>query len=329
MAPGLRTASSAGRRDNLRNRLKEWLFLEGSRHVVAIGIIAVFVGALGTLVSTDVIAVGADSSVASVFASGIISGVVTLVTIAASINQLVLSRVFGSPGKLRDRLEGSRDLRERVERLAGQPSSPNDPAAFLSLLATTLSERATAALSTVEQTAADSPAAVTDALTDIAEYGRSIDTQVEDGTPIIDILGVIVGPEYATNITAVRHLRNEYGESFSANTRAELEAVDELLESVAVVRQFYKTLALQQDLAILSRHLIYSGLTALLVSISMALVYRTDTVMLSPSALAVIVPVAVGVVVAPLALFGAYIIRAATVAYQTLSVGPFVPPGER
>jgi hypothetical protein len=61
----------------------------------------------------------------------------------------------------------------------------------------------------------------------------------------------------------------------------------------------------------------------------MALVYRTDTVMISPSALAVLVLVAVGVVVAPLALFGAYIIRAAMVAYQTLSVGPFVPPGER
>ena len=190
-------------------------------------------------------------------------------------------------------------------------------------------ERATAALSTVEGTAADSPAAVTDTLTDIVEYGRSINTQVEDGTPIIDILGVIVGPEYVINITAVQHLRNEYGESLPENTRAELEAVDELLESVAVVRQFYKTLALQQDLAILSRHLIYSGVTALLVSISMAPVYRTGTVMISPSALAVLVLVAVGVVVAPLALFGAYIIRAAMVACQTLSVGPFVPPGER
>jgi len=138
-----------------------------------------------------------------------------------------------------------------------------------------------------------------------------------------------VGPECAINITAVQHLRNEYGESLPENTRAELEAVDELLESVAVVRQFYKTLALQQDLAILSRHLIYSGVTALLVSISMAPVCRTDTVMISPSALAVLVLVAVGVVVAPLALFGAYIIRATMVACQTLSVGPFVPPGER
>ncbi|MGB9933414.1 hypothetical protein [Haloarcula amylolytica] len=288
-----------------------------------------FVVALGGLVWTGVVAVGADSSVASVFASGIISGVVTLVTIAVSINQLVLSRVFGSPGKLSDRLDGSRDLRERVERLADQPSSPNDPAAFLSLLSTTLSERATAALSGIEQSATDSPAEIADALTDVAEYGRSINTQVEDETPITDILGIIVGSEYAMNIAAVRHLRNEYGESLSATTRAEMEALDELLESVAVVRQFYKTLALQQDLAILSRHLIYTGLTALFVSISMALVYRTETVMIPSSTLVILVPVAVGVVVSPIALFSAYILRAATVAYRTVSVGPFVPPGGR
>jgi len=329
MVSGLQTKSSAGRQDSFHNRLKEWLFLEGNRFTVAIGIVAMFVVALGSLVWTGMVAVGADSSVASVFASGIISGVVTLVTIAVSINQLVLSRVFGSPGKLSDRLDGSRDLRERVERLADQPSSPNDPAAFLSLLSTTLSERATAALSGMEQSATDSPAEIADALTDVAEYGRSINTQVEDGTPITDILGIIVGSEYAMNIAAVRHLRNEYGESLSATTRAEMEALDELLESVAVVRQFYKTLALQQDLAILSRHLIYTGLTALFVSISMALVYRTETVMIPSSTLVILVPVAVGVVVSPIALFSAYILRAATVAYRTVSVGPFVPPGGR
>jgi len=329
MVSGLQTKSSAGRQDSFHNRLKEWLFLEGNRFTVAIGIVAMFVVALGSLVWTGMVAVGADSSVASVFASGIISGVVTLVTIAVSINQLVLSRVFGSPGKLSDRLDGSRDLRERVERLADQPSSPNDPAAFLSLLSTTLSERATAALSGMEQSATDSPAEIADALTDVAEYGRSINTQVEDGTPITDILGIIVGSEYAMNIAAVRHLRNEYGESLSATTRAEMEALDELLESVAVVRQFYKTLALQQDLAILSRHLIYTGLTALFVSISMALVYRTETVMIPASTLVILVPVAVGVVVSPIALFSAYILRAATVAYRAVSVGPFVPPGGR
>lgn len=329
MDSGVRTESSAGGQDDIRSRLQDWLFLEADRRIVAISIVALFVGVLGTFVSTGVVAVGPGSSVANVFGSGLTSGVVTLVTIAVSINQLILSRVFGSPGKLAERLDGSRDIRERVEQLADQPSSPNDPAAFLSLLAVTLSERATAALTMVEQSETDPPAAVTESLRDIAEYGRNIDSQVEPGTPVADVLGIIVGPEYAINIAAVRHLRNEYGEVLTAETQTEMEAVDKLLESFAVIRQFFKTLALQQDFAILSRQLLYSGLLALLVSVSLTLVYRAETAMIAPSELAVVVPIALGVVITPIALFAAYVLRAATVAFRTVSVGPFVPPSGR
>jgi len=329
MASDLRTASSAGGPTGLQDRVVNWLFFEGDRRVVAGGIVVVLVVVFGGLVSAGVLAVGAGSSVASAFGSGLTAGVVTLLTIALSINQLILSRVFGSPGKLSDRLEGARDVRGRVERLAGQPSSPNDPATFLTLLATTLTERATAGLSATEQAGGGPPSAVTDALADIAEYGRSIDAQVEPDTPVADVLGIIIGPEYATNMVAVRHVRNEYGESLSPDVREELEALDELLESVAVVRQFFKTVALQQDFAALSRLLVYTGLVALLGSVCMTLVYSTESVTLAEPTLRVVVPVAFGVVVTPVALFAAFILRAASVAYRTISVGPFVPPEER
>jgi len=313
----------------VRERFLDWLFLEGDRRLIAFGIVVVFVGVFSGLVWAGVIAVGAGSSVASVFGSGLTAGVVTLVTIALSINQLILSRVFGSPGKLTDRLEGSRNLCERVERLADQPSSPNDPGAFLSLLAVTLNERATAAQSMAKGTDADTPTAVTDALSDFAEYGRSIDSHIHPETPITDVLGVIIGTGYAENMTAVRHLRNEYGESLPEDVQSEFRAIGELMESIAVVRQFFKTLALQQDFATLSRQLIYTGLVALLVSVSLTLVYRTDSVTIASSAPEVVVPLALGAVLAPLGLFAAYLLRAATVAYRTVSVGPFVPPEEQ
>lgn len=130
-------------------------------------------------------------------------------------------------------------------------------------------------------------------------------------------------------MTAVRHLRTAYGSELPDAARAELEAVGELLEYVAVIRQFFKTLALQQDFAVLSRLLVYSGLVALLVSVSVTLVYSTDAATLTEPALRVVVPLAFGVVVAPLALFASLILRAATVAYRTVSVGPFIPPSDR
>jgi hypothetical protein len=326
---GLHTASSVVGERELRGRVADWLFLEGDRRILATGLIVAVVGLVGSLVSVGVVAVGADSSVAGVFGSGLTAGVVTLLTIALSINQLILSRLFGSLHQLTDRMDGSRDLRGRVAELAGQHSSANDPAAFLCLVTTTVSDRATTALSIIERTDADPPVALTRALEEIAAYGRSIDAQVEPGTAIVSVLGVIVGPEYAINMTAVRHLRNEYAESLPANARTELRALDELLEFVGVVRQFFKTIALQQDLAALSRLLIYSGLIALLVSVSMTLVYQTDSATLSPSTLRIVVPVALGVVIAPFALFAAYILRAATIAYRTISVGPFIPPEDR
>lgn len=329
MDSGIQTESSIADRESLRNRIVDWLLLDGDRRVAAGALVVVIVGIFAVLVWADVVAVGVGSSVARVFGSGLTAGVVTLVTIALSINQLILSRVFGSPGQLGDRLTGSRELRGRVEELAGQPSSPNDPAAFLSLLVQTLDDRATAARSAVEADDLDAAGELTDALRDIAQYGRSIDEHVDAETPIADVLSVIVGPEYATNMTAVRHIHNTYGESLSAEAKKELHALDDLLESLAIVRQFFKTLALQQDFAVLSRLLVYSGILALLVSLSLTLVYSTDSVAVSPSILPLLVPLAVGVAVAPLAVFSTYVLRAATVAYRTVSVGPFVPPEER
>jgi len=327
MDSSVRTASSVTDERNPYGRLAYWLLVEGDRRVVTAGFVAVGIAALGSLVAADVVTVGPGSSTGTLFGSGLTAGVVALVTIALSINQLILARVFGSPTGLVDRLQGARDLRARVEELADQPSSSIDPARFLSLLATTLEEQAKSTRSTVEQTDRDLPDAVVESLDEIAEYGRSIDEEIDAETAVANVLGVIIGSEYAINMTAVRHLQNGYGDALPADARAELQALGELLEFVAVVRQFFKTMALQQDFAALSRLLVYSGLVALLFSVLTTLVYRSGTTTLPESILEVLVPVAFGTAVTPFALFAAYLLRAATIAHQTVSVGPFVPPG--
>jgi len=115
--------------------------MEGDRRVVASGItVSIVVGIIGALIWGDMLAVGPDSAVDSLFSSGLTAGVITLITISLSINQLVISRVFGTVKSLTDRLDGARELHEDVATLAGQPSSPNDPSAFLSLIAQTDAE---------------------------------------------------------------------------------------------------------------------------------------------------------------------------------------------
>ncbi|GAB3699151.1 hypothetical protein [Halorubrum pallidum] len=325
MDPELRTESSVYEK-TAWERVRAWVLIEGSRPVVAGGITLGIVGIVGALIWGDILAVGPDSSVDSLFSSGLTAGVVTLITVTLSINQLVISRVFGTVNSLTDRLDGARELHEDVASLAEQPSSPNDPAAFLSLIARTLRDRAETLRSMGDSGEWDPPNEVTDAVRDIEAYGEDIDSHLEDNTQVNYVLNVLLGTEYAVNLRAVQHVRNGYVESAPEAVQTEIRAVEELLESIAVVRQFYKTIALQQDFAELSRMIVYTGLIAFVTTIAVTLVYRESAVTVPPSLLPAVVTLGLGIVTTPLTLFVSYILRAATVARRTVSVGPFVPP---
>lgn len=321
MTPEPRTVSSVRDSTTIRERVTNWVLITGDRRVVAGGLVVGITGVVWALIAVGLLAVGPDSSVASLFGSGLTAGVITLLTIALSINQLVLSRVFGSVNGLVDRLNGSRELRRTVESIAGVPSSPIDPATFLSLIATTLNDRAEGLLATVDDTDWDPPETLTSAVADLAAYGENLETNLESSVG----MKIILGTEYAQNMAAISHIRNEYAASIPEEISEELQAIEELLESVAIMRQFYKTISIQRDLATLSRLLVYSGVTAFLAAIIVTLVYRTGSTTLPVAMLPVVVSVGLGIIVAPLALFVTYILREATVARYTVSVGPFIP----
>lgn len=329
MASDVRTSSSVGAGSDLRKRAEYWLLLDGNRLLVAGGLVAGFFLAVRGLVWLDVVAVGSSGYAATLFGSGLTSGVVTLMMIALSINQLILSRVFGSPDELSNRLEGTRDLRGTVEDLADVHSSPNDPSEFLSLLATTLSDRAQTLQENIAAFDWEPPAEVTDGVQDVVDYGRNVDGHLDDQSDIIDVLDVVIGAEYAWNMIAVQQFQSEYADQLSVDVRAEFQAVESLLESIAVARQFFKTFALQQNFATLSRMVVYLGLAALLAAISLTLVYRSNSVAVAETTLPLVVSAGIAVIVAPLAVFVSYVLRASTIANRTVSVGPFVPPNQQ
>jgi hypothetical protein len=129
--------------DGAWDRAVHWFLLGGDRLAVSAVLLGAVVAVFLSLTRFGLLAVGPNSAAASAFSSGLIAGTVTLVTIALSIDQLILSRVFGSPNELFDRLEGAEDLRGRLRDRADEPAVPNDPAEFLELVAGTLTERAT------------------------------------------------------------------------------------------------------------------------------------------------------------------------------------------
>lgn len=311
------------------NFVKKWFLIDGNRLVVA-GLLVVgsFFVTYG-LTEFGFITFQPESPVSTMFGSGIISGVFSLITITITVNQMILSRVFGTVDELTDRVDGSIEFRHAVENLADQPTSPNQPDQFLVLIGETISERANA----FETELGDADRALKDDadeyLSDVYAYADRVEN-VEGIEDTLQIVSILLGPEYAQNLTATDHLLQKYDGEFSEAARTELEAILELIKAVAVTRQLFKTIVIQQNLAQLSRILGYLGVPILLSTFVVTTMYTTlpSTTVPQP-VLAEVVSLGITVVLIPMSILLSYILRVASIARYTISVGPFIPPEEQ
>lgn len=326
------SSNSGNDESRFSGRLAKWVLLEGNRFAVA-GILAGGVALLVyTLALADVVALGPRSNVRTLFSSGLTSGLLTLVTVALSINQLLLSRVFGPPEEFADRLSGTEAFRDRVSRAVGESLYENEPKEFLHRIAVAIEDRA-AALD--EQLPADAPRELADYPAELAGYAEEITEAIESDartgeSNTMDVLPTLLGPEYAHTLTAIPRLQDEYAARLSEEARTELTALLELTKSIAIFRQFLKTLAVQQDLAQLSRLVAYTGVLALATAFVFASTYTASSgAVVSAGVLRPLVSLALGVSALPLALLVSYVSRVATISRYTVSVGSFVPPEER
>lgn len=314
------------------NPVVRWVFITGSRLRVAAVMSLLFVVLAGLLIELGLVYVGPGSNLSTVLSSGMLSGLLTLLTVALSVNQLILSRMFGSAGNLSDQLEGTLDYRRSVEEIADVAVSPNEPSAFLELLADTLRRRVEdfrreAASSSVDFGPGDDPGAYAAAVTDYAEHLSTAD-DVDDP---FKVLLLVLGEDYADHLDTTRELQGRYGERLSEETAKALDDALELLKAIATMRQFFKTVTLQQELATLSRQLMYTGVPAVLVTYFLSTVYTSASGMptaIDPSYMPVVVAVATGVILSPLAVMVAFLLRIATVSRYSVSVGTFIPPRE-
>ncbi len=317
---------------NVPNPVIRWIFLTGSRLQVAAVLSLLFVVLAALLIEFGLVYVGPGSNLSTALSSGMLSGLLTLLTVALSINQLILSRLFGSAGSLSDQLEGTLDYRRSVEDIADVAVSPNEPSAFLTFLADTLKRRLEdfqreAASTAVTFDAEDDPGAYISAVSDYAEH---LSTAKELDDPF-KVLLLVLGEDYAEHLDTTREFQARYGQRLSDETAEVLDDVLELLKGIATMRQFFKTLTLQQELARLSRELIYTGVPAVLVTYFLSFVYTSASDMstaIDPSFLPIVVAVATGVILSPLAVLVASLLRIATVSLYSVSVGTFTPPQE-
>lgn len=143
---------------------------------------------------------------------------------------------------------------------------------------------------------------------------------------------MLLGSEYAKHIDLIRMVQQKYGEELPNEAYAHIEAILDLLKAIAIIRQFFKTLVIQQDLATLSRRLIYTGTVAVLLNYYLTTVYTSSSSMpttLPPAYMPLVATTAAPVLLSPLVILVVSLLRIAIITLYTVSVGFFVPPEER
>lgn len=306
-------------------RPREWFFLLENRLIVAGGLLLGFFAVIVTIDLLLDVGVGDLQPLFYVF-SGLIGGNLTLITIVISINQLVVSRHMNTPGGLREEIQGVNEYREAVEESLPRDVAPVTPSDFLQMLLESTRrgiERSEEAIDDIDD--GEVREEIADLLDDLGTNVRHTDHVLrQSDVGIFEALSVTLKTNYAEDIYEIRDLQATHGDELPADLD---DAFDDLvirIQQIDVARQYFKALYLQDELSYLSRILLYAGVPAELVSIGMLLLFAGGVQFPLPGvALSVLIPVAIAVGTAPLAILFSFILRVSVVAQRTAAITPF------
>jgi hypothetical protein len=315
------------------NRLKLWLLLDADRYLVA-GIPLLLLGValvvLGAVDPAPLRAAANNKDPIETLFQALTTAIITGVTLVVSLNQLVLSQELGPLGDQRDRMAGTVEFRRDVADALDVPASPPEPSAFLRSLVDGVGNRARR-LGELAQECDDEEACerVSAFAHSLAENADGVTGTLEGeqfGT--FDVLSAALNFNYSWKIYEAQRIRGEYDAALSDEALDVLEALVETLRFFGPAREHIKTLYFQWELVNLSRGILLSAVPALAVSIAGVLYLDNPATItgtfLGVDALVLVVVAAVVVSLVPFMLLFAYVLRIATVAKRTLSIGPFI-----
>ncbi|MFC7155921.1 hypothetical protein ACFQPA_10690 [Halomarina halobia] len=310
-----------------RRRWIEWTLLEGDRAVVAAGVLAFVLAAVGAIELLDVATLSDRQPLYYLF-SALLGGNLTLITVVISINQLLLSRELKSPGELRTEIDDVIEYRRDVERTAERDVAPVKPSEFLDFLLQNARRQAQVLGGLSVGVGAERAWwEISDLVTTITDRTDEIDRQLngaDDG--IFGALSTTLRTNYAEQMHRARRIRAAYGDALPEETLEALDDTVERLQELDIARQYFKNLYLQDELSRLSRILLYAGIPAEVVAVGVLLAFTTPPDATTTASLDVVLPLAVTIGFAPLAILVSFILRTATVTQRTVATVPFTTP---
>lgn len=311
-----------------RHWVVRWVLVEGNRLLVAGLLMGGFFLILASLSTVDVVGF-TDEGVIAPLAGGMIAGTLSLITIVLTINQLILSQELGHAGTVREQTEATLALRNELETKSKIPISPDRPVDFIHAVVHVIREDARRLRDQVtmdDRAPAPLPAELQQYASDIMKQGDHVQHLLADIDPhtlrrITDILEYQQG----FGLNAGRALLNK--SSGKTDPRVE-DALRSLIRSqrLFLVSQSYaKAVYLERELAQLSRMMLYVGLPAATTAFIIGFAYGDlQESILYPKHLQFVIPVMLTIILAPLALLAAYMVRIATITQRTVTGGTFL-----
>jgi hypothetical protein len=315
------------------SRTKLWLLLDADRRVITaipLGLVFVSLVLLGVLDPAPLSrAMDTSDPIETVF-QGFLTAIITGVTLVVTINQLVLSQELGAVDDQRERMAGAMEFREDVEATIEAPIVPPEPSSFLRAIVEVTRTRANALEDAVSESRNEQFIERTEDYVDsLAGNAEAVGNKL-DGAQFgtFDVLFAALDYNYSWKIYEARRLRNEHEQSLTDETDDAFEGLIEVLEFFGPAREHFKTLYFEWELINLSRAMLYSAVPALIVILGMML-FVDDPGSVTGTTFGVenvvwVASAASTVALLPFMLLLSFILRIATVAKRTLSIGPFI-----
>lgn len=304
----------------VKDQFREWVLLHGDRYLIAGCILLVSSGAILSLLLSSVIR---TTTPLYYLSSGVITGNITLITVVVAITQLVLSRELAPPGQIQDEIEETDEYRQTA---LNQQNIPTEPSDFLQQLFRQTHQHAhaieTPLLESADrQSEAESNTLIT-TLPDQCEQAADHLDQADDR--LFNVISPILGTNYAEHIQESHRLQTKYDDEHHARLNAALDRLTTDLIGINVADHYFTTMFIKEELAKVSRLLLYVGIPAVAVPIGILIKLTTYTGSVLPQLdLVVLSVLAVMAGLLPLALLTSFVFRIATAAQRVAAIPPF------
>lgn len=258
----------------------------------------------------------------------LIGGMLPFITVVLAINQLILSAEFGTTGSFRERLQETRKYREEIQDHTGTSPAPAEPSAFLKTLIQT-KQKETEVLRTdlSSDTSMELREEVDEYIDSTMRQDATAGDDLEQATfGTFGVVSVILKYNDPWQLQEVRRIREQFRDALTETMDTRLDRLEDLLRDIHIARQYFKTVHMQQELADLSKILLYVGFPALVGGAFIILAYGNLLALtLHPNVYIIIVSTTVTALFSPFAVLFVYVLRIATVGRRTAAdFGPFI-----